>query len=85
MLGPGDKNNNSLICFLHRTHEESRQLSRYSDWLRAERSDDRGSILGGGLGIFPFDTVSIPALGLTPVCYPMDIGGSFPGGKAAGA
>jgi hypothetical protein len=27
--------------------------------------DDRGSIPGGGLGIFPFDTVSRPALGLT--------------------
>jgi hypothetical protein len=38
---------------------------KYSDWLRAGRSDDRGSIPGGGLGIFLFDTMSRPALGLT--------------------
>jgi len=38
-----------------------------------------------GLGVFLFDTASRPTLGPTPSFYPMGIGGSFHGSKAAGA
>jgi hypothetical protein len=44
---------------------EPGQLSRYSDWLRAGQSDNRGSISDGGLGIFLFDAISVAALGPT--------------------
>jgi hypothetical protein len=50
------------------------QFSRCSDWLRAGRSDDRGSISGGGWEFFS----STPCPGKKPPRYPLDrrLGGS---------
>jgi hypothetical protein len=47
------------------SNKEPGELTQYNDWLRAGQSDDRGSIPGGGLGIFLFDTMSRQALGPT--------------------
>jgi hypothetical protein len=52
--------------------------------LRAGQSDDQGSIPGGGLGIFLFDTVSRPALGPTQPPIQRVPGALSLGGKADG-
>jgi hypothetical protein len=64
--------------------DEPEYLSRYSDWLRAGRSDDWGSIPGGGCEFSLRHRVQIGS-GVHPVSHRMGNGGSFRGGKAAGA
>jgi hypothetical protein len=59
---------------------ESGWLSRYSYLLKAERPRGQISSLGR-VKDFIFQTDS----GVHPTSYPMDIGVSFPGSKAAGA
>jgi hypothetical protein len=59
---------------------DPRELSRYSDWLRAGNLRDRSSNPGGFKNIL-CSTYSRPA---HPASYPNGIGGFLLGGKAAG-
>jgi hypothetical protein len=56
--------------------------SRYRDWLRAGSRRGRSSSPGR---VKNFLHVAQTGSGLHPASYPTDTGGSFPGGKAAGA
>jgi hypothetical protein len=58
------------------------QLSRYSDCLRAGRSDDRGSIPVVP-GNFSLQHCVQTGSGVHPISYPMGTRGSFSGDKAA--
>jgi hypothetical protein len=63
---------------------DAREFYGYSDWLRAGRLRDRSSS-PGRVKNFLFSKSSRPALGSTQPLIQWVPGGSFPGGKAAGA
>jgi hypothetical protein len=65
-------------------YKENGYISRYSDWLRAGRSQGQSSSPGDDKN-FHFSMSSKPALGPTPASYLMGTGDSFPGKKAARA
>jgi hypothetical protein len=77
------KNNRLKLYNVVKT-KVSLQRSQYSDWLRAERSRGRSSTPGKVKNFLVF-TSSRPALGPTQPPIQKVPGGSFPGGKAAGA
>jgi hypothetical protein len=95
-LSPRSKSKRSAVSVLHIVviwfwtdmknsliPKEPRWLSRYSNWLRAGRSDDRGSNPGDGWEFFlrhHFQTGSEAH----PASYPVVNSVCLPGGKLAG-
>jgi hypothetical protein len=78
--GQGTRDGNFDKETFLKTHLED----RYSDWLRAGRPRGRSSSPGRSKN-FSFLHVVQTGSGAHPVSYPAGTGGSFPGGKAAGA
>jgi len=72
--------NSFSLCI---SQDLARIASRYSDWLRAERSDDWGSNPSGGWEFFLRHRIQIGS-GVHPASCPMGTGGTFREGKAAG-
>jgi hypothetical protein len=73
----------SFLCIIS-VSTDFTMRSRYSDWLRAGRPRGRSSS-PGRVKNFHFSMSSRPALGSTQPPIEWVPGGSFPGGKAAGA
>jgi hypothetical protein len=74
----------SVLLSQTKAHDTYTNRSRDSDWLRTGRQRGRSSS-PSMVKNFLFSTLSRPTLGVHPTSYPMGTGGSFPGGKAAGA